>query len=240
VLLDEGELRVLLHSDGSFAAASGTLLPTASVSAFVSSPRDALGRALDQQFGNARPAAAIQEGSEAGGWQTLNVASTPALKVDDARARRVIATTNDQVTKAWELEVIGEATPDPLSESTAPVLSAHSYLVSDTDGQILRDVNLEQSDAFVYRVYAEATGNRRPLDGPLESFAPHPTGVPDGSSPGLISSNLVVMEAFNGPVDPWLATTATTTDGNNAEAFGDLDGNSVFSTGDVRPVVRAG
>ncbi|HEY0986564.1 MAG TPA: M36 family metallopeptidase [Kofleriaceae bacterium] len=240
VLVDQGELRILLHSDGSFAAASGTLLPAAPVSAFVSAPTSALGHALDRQFGSARPAAAIQQGAEAGGWQTLNVASTPQLQVEDARARRVLAQVDDQLVKAWELEVIGQTAPDPLSESMAPAQSAHRFLVSDTDGSIISDTNLEQSDAFVYRVYGETTGNRRPLDGPLESFAPHPTGVPDGSAPGLVPSSLIVMEGFNSTVDKWLPDTATTTDGNNAEAFADLDGNNTFTTGDIRPNVRAG
>ena len=76
-----------------------------------------------------------------------------------------------------------------------------------------RDVDLDANDAFVYRVYAETTGNRRPLDGPLQSFAPHPTGVPDGSAPGLVPSNLVVMEAFNETLDKWLPDNATTTAG---------------------------
>ena len=239
VLVDQGELRVLLHPDGSLAAVSGSLQPAAPVPAFTSSPREALGRALDQQFGSARPAPAVSEGAELGGWQTLEVASTPELQIDEARARRVLATINDQATPAWEVEVIGEAAPGPLSEDAAPVMSAHSYLVADLGGQILRDVNLEANDAFVYRAYAETTGNRRPLDSPLQSFAPHPTGVPDGSAPSLIPSNLVVMEAFNGPGDKWLPDDATTTAGNNAEAFGDLDGNSAFSTGDIRPEVTS-
>src|SRR5678816_1026898 len=86
----------------------------------------------------------------------------------------------------------------------------------------------------------ETTGNRRPLDGALASFAPHPTGVPDGSAPSLIPQNLVVMDSFNRNFDPWLPTNATTTSGNNAEAFADLDGNRAFTNGDIRPVVKAG
>src|SRR5262249_4412090 len=93
---------------------------------------------------------------------------------------------------------------------------------------------------FVYRVYAETTGNRRPLDGPLSDFSPHPTGVPDGSAPSLVSSNLVVQEAFNGPHDPWLANNATTTFSNHVEVFADLDASRTFTPGDVRPVARAG
>jgi large repetitive protein len=240
VVVDQGDLRVLLHANGSFAAVSGTLLPAATAQAFVSSPRDALGHALDHQFGSARSALAISEGSDAGGWQNLEVAATPQLEVADARARRALAMIDDQWKQVWDVEVIAQAAPDPLSESTAPILFAHSYLVDDGDGQVLRDVNLDANDAFVYRVYAETTGNRRPLDGATASFAPHPTGVPDGSAPGLIPQNLVVMEAFNGPLDKWLPDDATAATGNNAEAFADLDGNNAFTAGDIRPEVRAG
>ncbi|MGH2899763.1 MAG: M36 family metallopeptidase, partial [Solirubrobacteraceae bacterium] len=240
VLIDGGDVRVLMHADGSFAAASGTLLPAATAPVFVSSPRDAVQHALDRQFGSARAQLAINEGAEAGGWRTMEIASTPQLQIDEARARRVLTQVGDQWKPAWELEVLGQAAPDPLSESQAPIQSAYSYVVSDGDGAILRATNLEANDAFVYRVYAETNGNRRPFDGPLASFAPHPTGVPDGSGPGLVPSNLVVMEAFNGPHDPWLPIDATAATGNNAEAFGDFDGNSAFTAGDIRPEVRAG
>jgi hypothetical protein len=244
VLVDQGELRVLLHRDGSLAAVSGTLVPAAAKPVFASSPREALEHALDHAFGPspgaARPALEITAAGEAAGWQLLQVAATPQLEVSSARARRVLATVNAQLTPAWECEVIANAAPDPLSESSGPVLSAHTYFVADIGGKILRDENLDANDAFVYRAYAETTGNRRPLDGPLESFAPHPTGVPDGSGPGIIPANLVVMEAFNASFDPWLPNDATTTAGNNAEAFGDFDGNAVFTAGDIRPVVRSG
>ena len=239
VLVDEGELHVLLHANGSLAAVSGTLLPAAAAPVFSSSASDALRHALDQQFGNARPALAISPAGEAAGWQLLDVAATPELVVSGARARRVLAPIDDQLVKAWEVESFGDVAPDPLSEAGGPTLSAHSYLVSE-DGKILRDADLRANDAFVYRAYAETTGNRRPLDSPLASFAPHPTGVPDGSAPGFIPSNLVVMEAFNQPHDKWLPDNATTTSGNNAEAFADLDANRVFGPGDIRPEVRAG
>ena len=240
-VLDGGEVHVLLHTDGSLGAVSGTLLamPPAAP-AFASSPRQALERALDTQFGGARPALAIRDGADAGGWHSLEITATAQLQVDEARARRVVAMIDDQMKLGWEVESIGQAAPDPLSEDRTPKMSAHSYLVSDDTGAILRDVDLVANDAFVYRVYAETTGNRRPLDGPLESFAPHPTGVPDGSAPGLVPSNLVVMEGFNQPLDKWLPDDATTTAGNNAESFSDLDGNSVFSAGDIRAEVRAG
>jgi large repetitive protein len=240
VLVDRGELRVLMHPNGSLAAVSGTLLSSSTKPSFVSSPRQALERALDAQYGTSRPQLAIADRGEDGGWHTLEVASTPELEVLSARARRVLAPVNDTLTEVWEVEVEGDARRDPLTDPSIPTFAAHSYLIADASGIVVRDVDLVQSDAFVYRVYAETNGIRRPFDSALASFAPHPTGVPDGSGPGVVPSNLAVIEAFNGPRDPWLANNATTTSGNNAEAFGDLDANSVFSAGDIRPEVRSG
>jgi hypothetical protein len=238
-----GELHVLLGADGALAAISGTLLPVAAAPSFASSASDALSHALDQHFGAARPQMAITEApasGDTGGWQPLQVASTSALQVEEARARRTLAQVGDQLVPAYEVEVEGSAAPDPLADPSIPTFSAHSYLVAADDGKILDDADLVQNDAFVYRVYMETTGNRRPLDGALASFAPHPTGVPDASAPSLVPSNLVVMDSFNKNFDPWLATNATTTSGNNAEAFADLDGTRSFTPGDVRPVVKSG
>ena len=240
VFVEQGEVRVLLHADSSFAAVSGTLLPATIKPKFVSSAHEALAHALDLQYGASRPQLAITEAGDRGGWQTLEVASTPQLKVTSARARRELARVGNVLTEVWAVEVSGDAPPDPLTDPSIPTFAMHSYLVADAGGRIVRDRDLTQHDAFVYRAYMETTGNRRPLDGPLASFAPHPTGVPDGSAPGFIPANLVVMEAFNETVDKWLPDNATTTSGNNAEAFADLDADQVFSPGDVRPEVKSG
>jgi len=235
-----GELRVLMHADRSLAAVSGTLLPATTRPSFVGSASQALGHALDMQYGAARPRMAISNAGEEGGWQTLDVAATAELQISSARARRELARVGDTLTAVWDIEVMGDAGPDPMRDPSFPSFAAHRYLVKDDGGAIVYQENLEQNDAFVYRVYAETTGNRRPLDGPLQSFAPHPTGVPDGTSPAPVASSLVVMEAFNSTLDKWLPDNATTTSGNNAEAFADLDGNAVFTTGDIRPEVKSG
>jgi hypothetical protein len=239
--VNQGELHVLMHTDGALAAVSGTLVASTMKPSFVSSPREALGHALDKQYGASRPQVEITDSGDAGGWLGLAVGSTPDLQVESARARRELVRVDNSYVEAWRIEVMGTEARDPLSDSDMPApFYLHEYLVSDRGGKILRDTDLVQNDAFVYRVYAETTGVRRPLDGPLASFAPHPTGIPDGSAPGPVPSSLVVMEAFNGPVDPWLATNATTTSGNNAEAFTDRDGTNGPSASDVRPEVRAG
>src|SRR6185295_9343752 len=142
--------------------------------------------------------------------------------------------------EAWRVELIGNTHARAAREPGVLEQAGRSYLIADATGEMVSEVDLVKQDAFVYRVYTDTTGNRRPLDGPLQSFAPHPTGVPDGSRPSLIPSSLVVMDAFNGPFDKWLPDNATTTAGNNAIAFADLDANAVFNTGDVRPDVRSG
>jgi large repetitive protein len=240
VIVNQGQMRVLMHSDGALAAVSGTLLAATMKPNFVSTPNQALDHALDQQLGANRPQLAISDAGTNGTWQTLAVAQAPGLHVEDARTRRELARIDGKYQEVWKVEIMGTRVADPAGDPDITEFFAHSYLVSDKGGKILRDTNLEQSDAFVYRVYADTTGVRRPFDGPLQSFSPHPTGVPDGSRPGVIPSNLVVMEAFNGPRDPWLASNATTTNGNNAEAFADQDGTNNRSPADIFPDVRAG
>jgi hypothetical protein len=240
--IDRGDLHVLLHTDGKLAAVSGTLVAAVAKPHFVSSSREALGHALDKQYGVARPQPAITEeaavAGDADGWQTLAVAASSDLQVESARARRELTKVDDGLMRVWRVEVTGTGAFDPMLDASP--FYAHEYLVSDDGGEIVRDTDLVQNDAFVYRVYGEPTGNRRPLDGPLDGFSPHPTGLPDGSVPALIAQNLVVMEAFNGPGDPWLPANATTTSGNNAEAFADIDGTNGASPSDIKPEVRAG
>jgi large repetitive protein len=241
VLVDEGELRVLMHPDGALAAVSGTLLPEIAAPSFSSSPSEALERALDALHGASRARPTIAEAGDAAGWEKLEVAVDPQVRVSEARARRVLARDGNAHVPAWEVELFGDAPPAALTDPGIPNPIARRYLIRDDGGKMLGDTDLMQNDAFVYRVYAETTGNRRPLDGPLTDFSPHPTGFPDGSAPpGIVSSSLVVMDAFNQTVDRWLPDNATTTSGNNADAFSDLDGTQTFTAGDVRPEVRAG
>jgi hypothetical protein len=238
VPIDRGELRVLLHADGALAAVSGTLQPAAATRAFAMSPREAVERALDQQYTTARAHPTVAETGQHGGWYQIAVAADPRLQIATARTRRVRTPTGGILAPAWETELVGRATTRAAHRATAELI-AYRYLITE-DGAAVRTTDLIQSDAFVYRAYAETTGNRHPLDGAFESFAPHPTGVPDGSAPGFAATNLVVMDAFNEPRDPWLPGDATTTAGNNAEVFADLDGSRSFTEGDLRPEVRAG
>jgi fungalysin metallopeptidase (M36)/PA domain-containing protein len=234
--IHQGELHVMVQPDGSLSAISGTMRPSAGRATFRSNPVAATELALDALYGAARVHPAITPAADRAGYQEMTVAAIPEFRVLSARAKRELLPDNGQMTPIWSVEVIADRTGlDDRIES-----AARKFLISDADGKVLREVNLTQSDAFVYRVFADTTGTRIPLDGALDSFNPHPTGVPDGSLPGPAPYNLVVMEAFNGPHDPWLPATATTTTGNNVDAFADIAAPAGFGPGDIRPEVRSG
>ncbi|MEO8275838.1 MAG: M36 family metallopeptidase [Thermoanaerobaculia bacterium] len=115
-----------------------------------------------------------------------------------------------------------------------------SYVISAEDGSVLFRKNLRQDVAFSYQVFAATTGPHQPSDGPTGTTgSPHPTGLPDGFQPPFVSSDPVSIESLIGPSDPWLASTATQTTGNNADAYLDLGGINGFDGGDVRGALTA-
>jgi hypothetical protein len=235
VPIHQGELRVLVHADGSLAAVSGTVLPDAGRATFRSTASAAVDRALDALYGATRVRPAVTEAAPVDGYSAVTVTATPEIQVQAARARRELMLDGDQLIPVHAVEIIA----DRLGADGKLESVARRYLIAE-GGRVAREVNLTANDAFVYRALAETTGNRIPFDGALASYTPHPTGVPDGSVPGFGPYNLVVQEAFNGPRDPWLGTMATTTSGNNVEAYADINPPSGFSPGDIRPDVRAG
>jgi len=232
----QSELHVMLQPDGSLSAVSGTVRANAGRSNFSSTAIAAVDRALDTLYGKTRARPAVAQTGEAAGYTVLTVAPNTGFRVTSARAKRELVPQGAQLLPAWSVELFSEKSGFDDKLETA----ARRYLIADANGSVLRDINLTANDSFVYRALAETTGNRTPLDGPLQSFDPHPTGVPDGSLPDFGPYNLVVQEAFNGPHDPWLGTMATTTTGNNVDAYADIAAPSGFSPGDIRPDVRAG
>jgi hypothetical protein len=82
-------------------------------------------------------------------------------------------------------------------------------------------------------VWAETTGDLRPLDGPVADFSPHPTGAPGAGRPPYIAPSLVSVDA------PWLATDATESSGNNVDAYTDLNAPNGLSDGDFRASVTS-
>ncbi len=155
----------------------------------------------------------------------------------DARVKRVFYPLPDRIVPAWFVEL-------DAGDATTRQGDAFAYVISADDGSVLHRENLKHDDAFTYRVWADTTsGDFRPTDGPLLDFTPHPTGVPDGSYPGPADPILVTMSGFNhnpqGTFDPWLASGATKSKGNNVDAYTDDDKPDGFSKNDLRATVTA-
>lgn len=146
------------------------------------------------------------------GWQATT---------DGARVRRVWWPEAARLRAAWEVEGRTEAA-----------------VVAADDGEVLRRRDLVD-DAFTYRVWADTSGNDTPADNPWEDLTPHPTGSPDGVEGVDTEASLVTIDGLDALGDPWLASDATTTSGNNADVWSDRDGDDVFDGDDVRGELSA-
>ncbi len=144
------------------------------------------------------------------------------------RARRVWFRLADGLEPAWQTDVaIGEA------DSTDTLIYGH--VISAVDGAVLMRRDFTVSDSYTYRVWADPN-DRIPFDGPQGiSPSPHPTGTPNGFQPSFVPTHLVTLES--GPIstgDPWLPPAATSTLGNNVDAYADIQSPDGFSGGDLR------
>lgn len=93
-----------------------------------------------------------------------------------------------------------------------------AYVVAADDGRLLLRNN-QSAHAHDYRVWADPVSGV-PHPGPQgRNGSPHPTGLADGYALPLVQPSLV---SGGGGVNPWLASGATLTDGNNVQAFANL------------------
>jgi hypothetical protein len=199
------EVKVVMRPDLSLVALSGTPSQATGVrqedGRFLLSAEDALGTALGHLYGAPLSTRIVAVDHRDGAvWLVLELPS-PVRLSRPARARRVFYPVEERLVPAYLVEFFSGRAELASSD-------AFRYLVAADDGRILERHDLVRRDSFDYRVYAEATGDRRPLDGPIGDFTPHPTGAPDGSDPPFVAPQLVSMESFKrlpeGAVDPWL------------------------------------
>jgi len=230
VEVEDGEVRVVLRRDASLVAVSGYIFPGTNTGySFTLGVREAVAVALGAVLAAPVPLAALEEAvPEGGGFEGVRArASGPRLDAP-ARGKRVLHGQNGALVPAYEVEIFVSGRGD------------HRLLIDATTGTILSRTSLVD-DAFSYTVFAEASGDHRPFDGPQESFTPHPRGVPDGTDPAFASPNVVTLDGFNknpaGAADPWLPPGATETRGNNVDAYTDIAAPNGFSEGDLRATV---
>ncbi len=158
------------------------------------------------------------------------------LRLDrPALAKRVYYPLPDRLVSAYYIEL--------WSSDDSSRGDAYAYVVAADDGRLLSRENLTHDDSFTYRTWADPNGDRRPADGPLADFTPHPTGTPDQSYPDTTVPSLVVMDGFNknpnASFDSWLSPGATMTSGNNVDAYTDDDNPDGFSAADLHGVATS-
>ena len=216
------EMKVLMDRSGSPVAISG-YLPGAAIAGkpasrvFRRTTLDGLATALDDWIGGSFGRGLLRRTGEApGGYEAFSLAAggraLPAGLEDgqSLRARRVLFHRPERLEPATYVEIM-------------TATEAEAYVVSAVDGAILFRRNLMASDVFSYRVWAD-NSLHAPFDGPQGTApTPHPTGNNDLYSPPFVSPLLLSLQ--NGPIstnDPWLPAGATTTNGNNVDAYVDL------------------
>ncbi|HUQ08617.1 MAG TPA: M36 family metallopeptidase, partial [Kofleriaceae bacterium] len=244
VPVERGELRVLVGQGGTLLAATGVPVPadlprdrTGFVAGTVRDGSAALAQAIHAVHGVDVPNGAltalagkpgVADPIDPASWYTGSVGG---IDVTQARTRRAWFRSDGALVPAW----IVEAYMSPVDSAET---SLHRVIVAARDGRVLEQKNLTVDAAFEYRVWAETTGDKRPLDGPLVDASPHPTGAPGSPRTAFLAPNNVSVDGLNtnpdGGGDPWLAAGATTTSGNNVDAYTDINSPNGFGGNDFR------
>ena len=198
-------------------------------------PADALSRALADLTGAALSPSVFKDAGPGADPQspylrfTADRGDTPnfTFTEEPARVKQVMYHLPDGYVPAYYVEAdiyVPSTRADVVSVTGEPPQDelAYAYVISAVDGQLLFRGSQIASD-FTYRVWADPT-TKIPYDTPAGN-GPHPkvTAAPDGFQAPFVSTNDVAL--LNYPFsqnDPWLAPGATSTNGNNVEAYVNL------------------
>ncbi|MCE9573865.1 MAG: M36 family metallopeptidase, partial [Deltaproteobacteria bacterium] len=232
-----GDVAVLMRADSSLVAVNGAPRKDAVASARVRSrdfaigAADALATAMAKHSGLPITAGdLIAQGVDAHGDLRFALRAGVGYETSHTmRARKVLLADGARLVPSWWVE--GWA-PRPGGGHVGVFNSA----VDARSGLVRVHEDRSAADAVSFRVW-QSGADKRPTDGPIADFNPHPTGAPDGSTPAFVPPTLTSIAPFNhnpaGGADPWLPPGATQTQGNNIDAYTD-DGPDGFSSGDLR------
>ena len=213
VLLDRDDLRLV-----SIAGAPHPAAVPGNRQRFVIGKQQAITNALADLYGPSRAAVPLAAtGQRKGGWEYFELGETRKLRFrEPARVKPVYFPIGDALVAGWFLEV---------QVRRGGQVDAFQFVVAANDGRLLYRRNLTDHEMYKYRVWAEPGGDRRPLDGPMEDWTPHPTGMPDQGPVNFTIPTLIQVDGLNkNPMnlpDPWLPPGATETNGNNVDAYVD-------------------
>ncbi len=141
------------------------------------------------------------------------------------RTWRVLFPTDEFLVPAFKVELL--RTED-----------SYSVIVDAFAARVLRVTSLTENANFNYRVFADAAGNKTPWDAPIADTTPN-TGAPGAQQPSFVTPQLVTIDGFNATQDPWLASGATQTQGNNVDAYTDDANPQGFSANDTRGITTS-
>jgi len=231
------EVKVVMDARQELVAISGYLQPrnaddetNALPSAFALSAPQAISKAVQDLTGAAFDSRALVAAGTQGEYSKYSVNGRLATGThafgEAPRAKKVLFPLPDGLVPAYYVEV--SAGP-----ANNPEASYKAYVISARDGSTLFKHDLTNSESFTYRVWADPV-SFIPDDGPQGTGAtPHPTGTNDGyQAPLNVESKLVTLANFPfSRNDPWLPANATTTTGNNVDAYADLGGADGYTEG---------
>jgi large repetitive protein len=236
------ELNVLTDKTGRLVAISGYFAPrTEGVGAraadFSLSPDKAIAKAFKDMGGHTD--GGFSAGQVKGAYQSF---TRPAGQGDlqlrsDPRVKKVMFPLPGALTPAYYIELSAK-TRDGGRQAD------FGYVVSATTGQVLfRKNQMDHEDAgFSYRVLASPNSGT-PYDSPMgNGYLPFRQNGPNDPDPrknarsNLNTVNSLQARKFN---DPWLPPEATTTTGNNVDAYLDLTDPDGYNAGDLRPALTS-
>ena len=187
--------------------------------------------AITKAFANtAKGNISLSAAGEKGAYQNFTANSDNYTFSDKPRAKKVYYPGKKTLIPAYYVEVMS-------SKKGTKDLVAYSHIVSAVDGKVLNRTNMVQRDAFTYKAFADSTAPYAPFDSPMgNGLSPHPTAKHDDRITEIqVGMNDVTLEHSGiSTNDPWLAAGATSTSGNNVDAYADLAAPDGFSEGDVR------
>ena len=218
------ELKLLLDRNLDLVAASGFIAShnEGTVGTFRLDAAQAVRRALEDFGGGASPAISSL-GAAPGDFEAFEAPSFASQGGQPIRAKKVLFHLPGQFVPAYHVEVLGET-------------EAYAYVFSAEDGSLLLRQSLIQDAAFTYRAWADTSTPFTVLDGPQGAAAsPVPSSSPAPYAPVLVAPSLVTLQNAAIPTnDPWLAPSATQTNGNNVDAYADFNSPDGFAGADLR------
>ncbi|MDB5969084.1 MAG: Chitinase [Hydrocarboniphaga sp.] len=243
-------LNLLMDSSGRLIATSGGFhKPRGVTGSFALSQSAAISKAI-ADLGGHLPAGALSSFKTLDdySWFASATNSSDYVLSRAVRAKRVYYPAADGLQPAYYIEVMG-------APAGSHRRDAYGYVISAADGSLLFRKDLTAYESFTYRVFADTDGINQPYDQPLgNGYAPYPgTGPADLIARSGVASSLVTLD--HSPAistgDPWLSADATTTTGNNVDAFLDsglllgVDATSLVTdgyqagTGDLRTTLTS-